>query len=157
MVQYRNTLLCFCVQWKFFEFGSWIEKGTVSVWVSVVLPVRSHEYLDGTPKHTHYGCFVRSPCLQGMSRPQVAGGQDNLQMWKVPLQNLNKPSSAVDRGSVFWQGVGRWTENFWPSKKMQLHTERYIVTRSLSESVEQPWFSSCNNFWELQFMTYVMT
>jgi hypothetical protein len=41
-----------------FEFESCIRKGTFSVRVSVVLPVHSHEYLDGTPKSTTAVLYV---------------------------------------------------------------------------------------------------
>jgi len=55
-VQKYTTVHLFAVE--DLEFRSWIEKGTFSVRVSVVLPVHSHEYLDGTLKNTTAVLYV---------------------------------------------------------------------------------------------------
>jgi hypothetical protein len=37
------------------------------------------------------------PCHHGMARPQVAGGGDALQVWRVAANILNKQSSTADK------------------------------------------------------------
>jgi hypothetical protein len=45
------------------------------------------------------------PCHQGMVRPQVADGGDDLQFWRVAANILNKQSRTVDRGWYSSLGV----------------------------------------------------
>jgi hypothetical protein len=38
------------------------------------------------------------PRHHGMARPQVADGEEDLQVWRVPLNILNKQSQISDKG-----------------------------------------------------------
>jgi hypothetical protein len=46
-----------------------------------------------------------------MERPQVADGEDDLQIWRVAVNILNKQSQTADRGVVLQLGVGRGASN----------------------------------------------
>jgi len=41
------------------------------------------------------------PCHHGMAHPQVAGGGDGLQIWRVAVNTLNKQSQTGNRGWAF--------------------------------------------------------
>jgi hypothetical protein len=47
------------------------------------------------------------PCHHGMARPQVAGGGDGLQIWRVAATILNKQSPTDDKEWSASLGVGR--------------------------------------------------
>jgi hypothetical protein len=49
-----------------------------------------------------------------MARLQVADGGDGLQIWKVPVNILNKQSQAADKGWPSSVGVGRGAKNSSP-------------------------------------------
>jgi hypothetical protein len=46
-----------------------------------------------------------------MARPQVADGEDGLQIWRVAANVLNKQSRTVDKGWSSNLGVERGTNN----------------------------------------------
>jgi hypothetical protein len=54
--------------------------------------------------------------MQGMARPQIAGGQDGLQVWRVAANILNKQSQSTKNGQSSSLGVGHGPNNS-PSKK----------------------------------------
>lgn len=92
--KYTTVHLCAV---EIFEFGSWIEKGTFSVRVSVVLPVHSHEYLDGTPKHTTavlYVVLVFKACHVLRSRVDKTTSRCEGYPYKVWISHL-RPSTRV--------------------------------------------------------------
>jgi hypothetical protein len=41
-------------------------------------------------------CLI--PRHRGMARPQVAGGEDDLQIWRVAVNILNKLFTTADKG-----------------------------------------------------------
>jgi hypothetical protein len=47
------------------------------------------------------------PCHHGMPRPQVAGGGDGVQIWRVAAYTLNKLSRIADRGCFSGMRVGQ--------------------------------------------------
>jgi hypothetical protein len=47
------------------------------------------------------------PCHHGMARPQVADGEDGLQIWRVAANILNKQSRTADKGWPSSLVVGR--------------------------------------------------
>jgi hypothetical protein len=49
-------------------------------------------------------------CHHGMTRPQVADGEDGLQIWRVAANVLNKQSRTADSGWPSSLGVG-WGSN----------------------------------------------
>jgi hypothetical protein len=51
-------------------------------------------------------------CHHGMACPQVADGEDALQVWRVAANILNKQSRTADKGWFFSLGVGRGANNF---------------------------------------------
>jgi hypothetical protein len=60
-------------------------------------------------------CHVRwVPCHHGMARPQVADGEDGLQIWRVVANVLNKQSRTADTGWSSSLGVGRGANNSSP-------------------------------------------
>jgi hypothetical protein len=54
------------------------------------------------------------PCHHDMVRPQVADGQNGLQIWRVAANILNKQSQTADRGWSSSLGVGRGANNSSP-------------------------------------------
>jgi hypothetical protein len=56
----------------------------------------------------------RVPCHHGMVRPQVADGGDGLQVWRVPVNILNKQSRTADKGWSSSLGVVRVANNSSP-------------------------------------------
>jgi hypothetical protein len=52
-----------------------------------------------------------SHCHHGMARPQVADRGDDLQIWRVDANILNKQSRTADSGWSSSLGVGRWANN----------------------------------------------
>jgi hypothetical protein len=58
-------------------------------------------------------CFCYVECHHGMARPQVADGGDDLQIWRVSANILNKQSQTADKRWYFRLGVGR-RANFSP-------------------------------------------
>jgi hypothetical protein len=57
-------------------------------------------------------CFVSFhvrwvPCHHGMARPQVADEGDDLQIWTVAANILNRQSQTADKEWSFSLGVGR--------------------------------------------------
>jgi hypothetical protein len=54
------------------------------------------------------------PCHHGMARPQVADGGDDLQIWRVATNILNKQSRTTDKGWSSSLGVGRGANNSSP-------------------------------------------
>jgi hypothetical protein len=54
------------------------------------------------------------PCHHGMARPQVADGEDALQLWREAANILNKQSRAADKGWSSSWGVGRGANNSSP-------------------------------------------
>jgi hypothetical protein len=48
------------------------------------------------------------PCHHGTARPQVAGGGDGLQIWRLAANMLNKKSRMANTGwsSSLWDGWG---------------------------------------------------
>jgi hypothetical protein len=59
-----------------------------------------------------YNAWV--PCHHGMARPQVAGGGNGLQIWRVAANTLNKQSRTADKGWSSILGVGRGAKNSSP-------------------------------------------
>jgi hypothetical protein len=54
-----------------------------------------------------YSYHVRCvPCHHGMARPQVADGGDDLLIWRVVANLLNKQSRTPDKGLISGWGVG---------------------------------------------------
>jgi hypothetical protein len=51
------------------------------------------------------------PCHHGMTRSQVADGRDDLQIWRVAANILNKQSRPADKGWSSSGGVGREANN----------------------------------------------
>jgi hypothetical protein len=49
-----------------------------------------------------------------MARPQVADGEDGLQIWRVVANILNKQSRTADKGCSPRFGVGRGAKNSSP-------------------------------------------
>jgi hypothetical protein len=58
-------------------------------------------------------CYV-GPCHHGMARPQVAGGGDGLQIWRVAGNILNKQSRTADKGRYYSLGIVPGTKNSSP-------------------------------------------
>jgi hypothetical protein len=54
------------------------------------------------------------PYHHGMARPQVAEGEDGLQIWRVAANILNKQSRAADKGWSSSLEVGRGVNNSSP-------------------------------------------
>jgi hypothetical protein len=54
------------------------------------------------------------PCHHGMARPQVADGGEDLQIWRVAVNILNKQSRTTDKGWPSSLGVGRGANNSSP-------------------------------------------
>jgi hypothetical protein len=48
------------------------------------------------------------PCHHGMSRPQVADGGDDFQIWRVAANILNKQSWTANRGQPTIGGPQAW-------------------------------------------------
>jgi hypothetical protein len=55
----------------------------------------------------HVYAHVVVPCHHGTARPQVAGGGDGLQIWRVAANILNTQSRIADKGLFLSLGVGR--------------------------------------------------
>jgi hypothetical protein len=51
------------------------------------------------------------PCHHGMACPQVAVTGDGFQIWRVPVNVLNKKSRTADNGWSSRLGVGRGANN----------------------------------------------
>jgi hypothetical protein len=47
------------------------------------------------------------PCPHGLARPQVADGENGLQIWRIASNISNKQSRTADRGWPSSLGVGR--------------------------------------------------
>jgi hypothetical protein len=56
-------------------------------------------------KNTHHVRWV--PCHNGMAHPRVADGGENLKIWRVAANILNKQSWTADKGWYSSLGVGR--------------------------------------------------
>jgi hypothetical protein len=54
------------------------------------------------------------PCHHGMAHPQVVDGGDDLRIWKVAVNILNKQSRTADMGWSSILGVGRGANNSSP-------------------------------------------
>jgi hypothetical protein len=54
------------------------------------------------------------PRHHGMARPQVADGGDDLQIWRVAANILNKQSRTADKGWSSSLGVGHKPKNSSP-------------------------------------------
>jgi hypothetical protein len=51
------------------------------------------------------------PCHHGMARPQVVGGGDGLQIWRVAANILNKQSQTANKWWSSSLGVGHGANN----------------------------------------------
>jgi hypothetical protein len=56
--------------------------------------------------------YVKSvPCHHSMLCPQVANGEDSIQIWRVDANILNKQSQTANKGWSYSLGVGRAAKN----------------------------------------------
>jgi hypothetical protein len=62
-----------------------------------------------------------------MARPQVADGEEGLQIWRVTVNVLNKQSWAADKGWTSSLGVGRGANNASPYKSNALRNVSQIL------------------------------
>jgi hypothetical protein len=69
----------------------------------------------GGPLSQISNCAVRwVPCHHGIERPQVADGEDSLQIWRVAANVWNKQLQAANKGWSSRLGVGRGASNSSP-------------------------------------------
>jgi hypothetical protein len=56
-------------------------------------------------KQTHVKCV---PCRHDIARPQIAGGEEGLHIWRAAANILNKQPQTVDKGVVLqlWGSAG---------------------------------------------------
>jgi hypothetical protein len=62
-------------------------------------------------KYKLWSNVKRVVCHHGIARPQVADGEDGLQIWRVAANILNKQSRTANNGWWSSLGVGRGFNN----------------------------------------------
>jgi uncharacterized protein (DUF2249 family) len=54
------------------------------------------------------------PCNHGMAHPQVADGENGLQLWRVAANKLNEQSQTTDKECASRLEVGHGSNNLSP-------------------------------------------
>jgi hypothetical protein len=83
--------------------------------VSSLLVTKKWQFFNVYSVENQQSFHVRwVPCHHGMARPQVADGEDGLQIWRVDPNTLNKQSRTADKGWASSVGTGRGANNSSP-------------------------------------------